>query len=80
MFSIFVFVFVFVFAGWQEVVVVVIFVSEWRKVVERGHGNADDDDGCSGACFLVDDGVGTSGDCCWEAAFDSSEEANFSFS
>ena len=33
---IFVFVCVFVFSGLWEVVVVVIFVSEWRRIVERG--------------------------------------------
>ena len=35
------------FSGWWEVVVIVIFISEWRRIVERGHGGADSDDGRS---------------------------------
>ena len=49
-------------------------------MIERGRSDAGHDDGCSCDYFLIDDGVDTGGSCCWEAAFDSSWEANFSLS
>ena len=49
-------------------------------MIERGRGGADDDDGCSCDYLLIDNGVGTDSGCCWEAAFESSQEANFSLS
>ena len=58
----FLFVFVFVFSGWREFVVVIIFVSECRRIVERGRSGADNDDGHSYDCFCFDDGGGTGGD------------------
>ena len=38
---------VFIVSGWWEVVVVIIFVPECRRMIERGHGGADNDDGRS---------------------------------
>ena len=46
-------VFVFDFSGWWEVVVIVIVLLEWRRIVERGRGCADNDDGCSSDYFSL---------------------------
>jgi len=42
-----------IFSRWWEVVVIVIFVLEWRKIVECGRGGPDNNDFCSGGCFFL---------------------------